>query len=74
MFVGYGVGHRRRRSLIRNPADYASAPIWTAYDRGEDNARLVAVAGNRTVYIYDERWMRLERPDGSIVAVAPVPP
>jgi hypothetical protein len=62
------------RSLIRNPDNYTSALIWTVYDRGEDNARLMAAAGGRTAYIYDERWMRLERPDGSIVAVAGTPP
>ena len=74
VFVRYALGHRMHRSLIRNPDDYASALIWTAYDRGEDNARLMAAAGNRTVYIYDERWMRLERPDGSIVEAVDTPP
>jgi hypothetical protein len=74
VFVRYALGHRMHRSLIRNPDDYASALIWTAYDRGEDNARLMAAAGNRTVYIYDERWMRLERLDGSIVAAVETPP
>ena len=68
VFVRYALGHRMHRSLIRNPADYASAPIWTAYDRGDDNARLMAVAAGRTAYVYDERWERLERLDGSIVA------
>ena len=74
VFVRYALGHRMHRSLIRNPDDYASALIWTAYDRGEDNARLMSAAGNRVAYIYDERWMRLERPDGSIVAAAETPP
>jgi 4-amino-4-deoxy-L-arabinose transferase-like glycosyltransferase len=74
VFVRYALGHRMHRSLIRNPDDYATALIWTAYDRGDDNARLMAVAGNRAAYIYDERWMRLERPDGSIVAVVAPPP
>lgn len=67
VFVRYALGHRMHRSLIRNPDDYATAPIWTAYDRGADNARLMVVAGNRVAYIYDERWQRLERLDGSIV-------
>jgi len=74
VFVRYALGHRMHRSLIRNPDDYASALIWTAYDRGEDNARLMSAAGNRVAYIYDERWMRLERPDGSIVAATETPP
>lgn len=74
VFVRYALGHRMHRSLIRNPDDYASALIWTAYDRGEDNARLMAVAGHRVPYVYDERWQRLERPDGSIVAAAGTAP
>ena len=74
VFVRYALGHRMHRSLIRNPDDYPSARIWTVYDRGEDNARLMAAAGNRAAYIYDERWMRLERLDGSIVAAVETPP
>ena len=68
VFVRYALGHRMHRSLIRNPDDYSSAPVWTVYDRGDDNARLMAAAGGRTGYVYDERWERLERLDGSIVA------
>jgi hypothetical protein len=74
VFVRYALGHRMHRSLIRNPDNYSTARIWTVYDRGEDNARLMAVAGTRTAFIYDERWMRLERPDGSIVADLETPP
>lgn len=65
VFVRYAPGHRMHRSLIRNPADYATAPVWTVYDRGSDNARLLAVAGDRIAYVYDERWERLERLDSS---------
>lgn len=68
VFVRYALGHRMHRSLIRNPADYASAFIWTAYDRGDENARLMALAPGRTGYIYDERWERLETLDGTLVA------
>lgn len=63
VFVRYALGHRMHRSLIRNPDDYESALIWTAYDRGADNARLMALAPNRVAYVYDERWERLERLD-----------
>jgi hypothetical protein len=68
VFVRYALGHRMHRSLIRNPADYPSALIWTAYDRGEENARLMALAPGRTAYVYDERWERLETLDGTLVA------
>lgn len=65
IFVRYAPGHPIHRSLIWNPADYASAPIWVVYDRGEDNARLMAAAPGRTAYVYDERWNRLEPSDGT---------
>jgi hypothetical protein len=68
VFVRYALGHRMHRSLIQNPADYASALVWTAYDRGADNARLVALAGGRAAFVYDERWERLERLGDSTVA------
>jgi len=61
VFVQYALGHRMHRSLIQNPADYASALIWTVYDRGTDNARLLALAGGRAAFVYDERWERLEQ-------------
>lgn len=60
IFVRYALGHRMHRSLIQNPVDYQSAPVWVVYDRGSDNARLVALAAGRTPFIYDERWERLE--------------
>jgi len=68
VFVRYALGHRMHRSLIRNPADYASAPIWTVYDRGDENLRLMALAPGRTAYVYDERWERLETLDGRLVS------
>lgn len=60
IFVRYALGHRMHRSLIQNPADYATAPIWTVYDRGTENALLIAAAPGREAWIYDERWERLE--------------
>jgi hypothetical protein len=55
VFVRYALGERMHRSLIRNPADYATAPIWTVYDRGVENAQLMALAPGRTAYLFDER-------------------
>ena len=63
IFVRYALGHRMHRSLIRNPADYVTAPVWVVYDRGDDNARLLAVAPGRAAYRYDERLEQLERLD-----------
>jgi hypothetical protein len=73
IFVRYALGHRMHRSIIQNPPDYASAPVWTVYDRGDDNQRLLGVAPGRTAYLYDERWERLEQLDSIVVrrAIAP---
>jgi hypothetical protein len=73
VFVRYALGHRMHRSLIGNPANYAAAPVWVVYDRGDDNARLIAVAPGRITYLYDERREQLERLDHTAVAGAPSP-
>jgi hypothetical protein len=65
IFVRYALGHRMHRSIIQNPSDYASAPVWTVYDRGDDNIRLLAAAGGRNAYLYDERWERVIRLDST---------
>ena len=69
IFVRYALGHRMHRSVIQNPADYASARIWTVYDRGADNARLLSLADGRAAFVYDERWERLERLGDSTMAL-----
>ena len=73
IFVRYALGHRMHRSIIQNPSDYASAPVWTVYDRGNDNLQLLAVASGRTAYLYDERWERLVRLDSTVVRSADAP-
>ena len=59
VFVRYSPRHRFHQSLIINPADLESAPVWVVYDRGPDNARLMALAPGRTAYIYTEQDQRL---------------
>ncbi len=65
IFVRYAPGHRMHRSIIQNPSNYGMAPVWTVYDRGDDNVRLLAVAGGRNAYLYDERWERVIRLDST---------
>jgi hypothetical protein len=55
VFVRYAPPHSPHNSLIANDADLASSPVWWVYDRGPtENARLVARAPDRVVYVVDE--------------------
>lgn len=63
VFVRYGATHLDGMSLIRNVPDMQHAPVWTAYDRGPDNARLMALAPERTPYLFDESTWTLRRLD-----------
>jgi hypothetical protein len=54
IFVRYGPEHPVHYSLIGNVPDLATARTWIAYDRGDENHRLMALAPGRTAYLYDE--------------------
>lgn len=55
LFVRYSATHNPHASLVRNSADPEREPVWVAYDRGAmENARLLALAPGRSVYLYDE--------------------
>jgi hypothetical protein len=54
VFVRYGPRHVSHYSLIQNPVDYDTAPVWLVYDRGRENADLLALAPGRAAYLYDE--------------------
>lgn len=54
VFVRYGPDHLIHLGLIRNEPDAARARVWTVYDRGADNARLMRLAPDRVPYLYDE--------------------
>jgi hypothetical protein len=73
IFVRYAPGHRMHRSIIQNPDNYEAAPVWTVYDRGADNVRLLPLARGRTAYLYDERWERLDLLDSVVVHRANAP-
>lgn len=67
VFVRYSEKHPDGLSLVRNVADLERAPLWTVYDRGDDNERLLALATDRVPYLFDEKsWtlkpMATERP------------
>ena len=54
IFVRYDPRHDPNFSLIANPPDYREARVWIVYDRGADNARLLALAPDRVPYLFDE--------------------
>ncbi len=54
VFVRYGRRHSALRSLVTNVPDLRSAPVWVVHDRGAENAKLLALAGGRRPYLYDE--------------------
>jgi hypothetical protein len=59
VFVRYARAHDMHVSLIRNGPGIADAPVWIVYDRGADNARLLAIDPSRAAYLYDEETGRL---------------
>jgi hypothetical protein len=61
VFVRYKPDHSPHLSLIENPADHARARIWVVHDRGADNARLLALAPERSPYLFDEASFALYR-------------
>jgi len=61
VFVRYGEKHLDGLSLVRNPPDGDGARVWTVYDRGADNARLLALAPGRTPYLFDETSWTMRR-------------
>ncbi len=68
VFVRYSPIHRFYYSLVTNPADLESAPAWLAHDLGSENQRLVALAPDRTPYLYIEqkKLMVPLAPDGTV--------
>jgi hypothetical protein len=54
VFVRYSPYHNVHGSLIANEPDLEQAHAWIVYDRGADNARLLALAPARVPYLYDE--------------------
>jgi hypothetical protein len=54
VFVRYAPGHYNHLSFIRNEPFLDEAPRWFVYDRGPENARLLAAAPDRAAYLADE--------------------
>ncbi len=54
IFVRDVATHDPEDQMVFNDADLASSPRWLVHDRGPENARLMALAPERTAWLYDE--------------------
>lgn len=55
VFIRYEHGHSPHMSLVTNAPDLAKARVWTVYDRGAENIRLMRLDPHRTPYLFDEQ-------------------
>jgi len=65
VFVRYASKHHVDDSLVENDPDLDRAKTWIVHDRGSENARLLALAPDRTPYLYHE-WREGDRVRGEI--------
>jgi hypothetical protein len=54
VFIRYAPSHSAHMSLVKNEPDLAQARVWTVYDRGVDNIRLMRLDPRRTPYLFDD--------------------
>lgn len=54
VFIRYARGHSPHMSLVTNAPDLAKARVWTVYDRGAEDLRLMRLDPHRTPYLFDE--------------------
>jgi hypothetical protein len=54
VFIRYSHSHSPHQSLVTNAPDLAKARVWTVYDLGEENVRLMKLDPHRTPYLFDE--------------------
>ncbi len=59
VFVRYSRIHNIHASLVTNVPNLEEAHAWIVYDRGAENVELLAEAGGRMPYIFEEQTGRL---------------
>ncbi len=57
VFVRYNYKHHNTNItyVLNNDLDLRTAPLWTAYDRGDENAELMRLFPGRAAFLYDEK-------------------
>ncbi|HEY8794312.1 MAG TPA: glycosyltransferase family 39 protein [Gemmatimonadaceae bacterium] len=65
VFIRYAPNHSPHESLVTNEPDLNAARVWTVYDRGADNIRLIRLAPTRTPYLFDDEHRALVQLDST---------
>ena len=65
VFIRYAPNHSPHESLVTNEPDLNAARVWTVYDRGADNIRLIRLAPGRTPYLFDDAHRALVQLDST---------
>lgn len=59
VFIRYASNHSAHESLVHNEPKLNEARVWTVYDRGADNLRLMRLDPHRTPYLFDDEHRAL---------------
>jgi hypothetical protein len=65
VFIRYAPNHSPHMSLVTNEPDLAKARVWTVYDRGADNIRLIRLDRTRTPWLFDDEHRVLVQLDST---------
>jgi hypothetical protein len=65
VFIRYAPNHSPHESLVTNEPDLAKARVWTVYDRGADNIRLIRLDHSRTPWLFDDEHRVLVQLDST---------
>lgn len=65
VFIRYAPNHSPHMSLVTNEPDLAHARVWTVYDRGPDNVRLIRLDRSRTPWLFDDEHRVLVQLDST---------
>jgi hypothetical protein len=65
VFIRYAPNHSPHMSLVTNEPDLSKARVWTVYDRGADNIRLIRLDRSRTPWLFDDEHRVLVQLDST---------
>jgi hypothetical protein len=55
VFIRYGPSHSPHMALVTNEPDLARARVWTVYDLGAEDVKLMRLDPHRAPYLFDEQ-------------------
>lgn len=65
VFIRYAPNHSPHMSLVTNEPDLKTARVWTVYDRGAYNVRLMRLDPKRTPFLFDDEHRVLVQLDST---------